>query len=38
MAAEGEILVTGITGPLEEHWHNKVQAFVSQVLQKTRTG
>jgi multimeric flavodoxin WrbA len=29
--AEGRILVTGIKGPLEEGWQNKVGAFVSQI-------
>ena len=29
--AEGKILVTGLKGPLEEGWQNKVEAFVSQI-------
>ena len=29
--AQGRILVTGIKGPLEEGWQNKVGAFVSQI-------
>ncbi len=32
---EGKILVTGLKGPLEEGWQDKVQAFVSQILQKS---
>ena len=34
--AESKILVTGLKGPLEEGWQDKVQAFVSQILQQTR--
>jgi flavodoxin len=30
--AEGKVLVTGIKGPLEEGWQNKVEAFIAQVL------
>ncbi len=29
--AEGKIQVTALTGPLEEGWQKKVQAFVSQI-------
>ena len=29
--AEGKILVTGLKGPLEEGWQNKVEAFASQL-------
>ena len=29
--AEGKILVTGIRGPLEEGWQEKVEAFTSQI-------
>ena len=33
--AEGKILVTGMKGPLEEGWENKVQVFVAQIPAKT---
>jgi len=29
--AEGKVLVTGIKGPLEEGWQNKVEAFAAQI-------
>jgi hypothetical protein len=29
--AEDKIMVTGLKGPLEQHWENKVQAFVTHV-------
>ena len=29
--AEGKILVTGLKGPLEESWQEKVEAFASQI-------
>jgi hypothetical protein len=29
--AEGKVLVTGLKGPLEEGWQNKVEAFVAQI-------
>jgi len=29
--AEGKVLVTGLKGPLEEGWQNKVGAFASQI-------
>jgi multimeric flavodoxin WrbA len=29
--AEGKVIVTGLKGPLEEGWQNKVEAFASQV-------
>jgi hypothetical protein len=29
--AEGKILVTGLKGPLEEGWQQKVEAFASQI-------
>jgi len=31
--AEGKVLVTGIKGPLEDGWQNKVEAFAIQVTQ-----
>ena len=30
--AEGNVLVTGMKGPLEEGWQKKVEAFAAQVL------
>jgi hypothetical protein len=30
--AQGKILVTGLKGPLEEGWQNKVEAFAPQIL------
>ena len=30
---EGKVIVTGLKGPLQEGWQNKVQAFASQILQ-----
>ncbi len=30
--AEGNVFVTGMKGPLEEGWQNKVEAFVAQIL------
>ncbi len=30
--AQGKIIVTGLKGPLQEDWQNKVQAFASEVL------
>jgi len=30
--AEGNVLVTGMKGPLEEGWQRKVEAFVAQIL------
>jgi hypothetical protein len=30
--AEGAVLVTGIKGPLEEGWQNKVTAFADQIM------
>ncbi len=35
--AEGTVLVTGIKGPLEEGWQNKVTAFANQVMSTVRT-
>jgi hypothetical protein len=29
--AEDKVLVTGLKGPLEQDWENKVQAFVTRV-------
>jgi len=29
--AEGKVLVTGLKGPLEEGWQNKVEAFAAQI-------
>ena len=29
--AEGKIYVVGVKGPLEDGWHNKVEAFVSRI-------
>ncbi len=29
--AEGTIIVTGLKGPLEEGWQEKVEAFASQM-------
>jgi hypothetical protein len=29
--AEGNILVTGMKGPLEEGWQKKVEAFAAQI-------
>jgi hypothetical protein len=29
--AEGKVLVTGMKGPLEEGWQNKVEAFAAQI-------
>jgi hypothetical protein len=29
--ADGKVLVTGIKGPLEEGWQNKVEAFAAQI-------
>jgi hypothetical protein len=34
--AEATILVTGLKGPLEEDWRNKVQTFASILLQNAR--
>jgi hypothetical protein len=34
--AEGAILVTGIKGPLEEGWQNKVMAFAEQIMSAMR--
>ena len=34
--AEGAVLVTGIKGPLEEGWQNKVQAFADQIMSGLR--
>jgi hypothetical protein len=34
--AEGAILVTGIKGPLEEGWQNKVTAFAEQIMSAMR--
>ena len=31
-AAEGKVQVTGLKGPLEEDWQNKVGAFISQIV------
>jgi flavodoxin len=30
--AEGNVLVTGMKGPLEEGWQKKVESFVAQIL------
>jgi multimeric flavodoxin WrbA len=32
--AEGAVLVTGMKGPLEEGWQNKVTAFADQIMSK----
>jgi len=32
--AEGKILVTGLKGPLEEGWQEKLEAFVTQIPMK----
>jgi multimeric flavodoxin WrbA len=32
--AEGKILVTGLKGPLEEDWQEKLEAFVTQIPMK----
>jgi multimeric flavodoxin WrbA len=32
--AEGKILVTGLKGPLEEGWQEKLEAFVAQIPMK----
>ena len=29
--AEGKVLVTGMKGPLEQGWQNKVEAFAAQI-------
>jgi menaquinone-dependent protoporphyrinogen IX oxidase len=34
--AEGAVLVTGIKGPLEEGWQNKVSAFADQIMSSVR--
>src|SRR5215469_14042382 len=34
--AEGAVLVTGMKGPLEEGWQNKVTAFADQILSAVR--
>ena len=34
--AEGAVLVTGIKGPLEEGWQNKVTAFADQIMSTVR--
>ena len=36
-AAEGAVLVTGLKGPLEEGWQNKVALFADQILSFTHT-
>jgi len=36
-AAEGAVLVTGLKGPLEEGWQNKVAAFADQIMSSTHT-
>jgi hypothetical protein len=33
--AEGKILVTGLKGPLQDGWQNKVEAFASQIIPAT---
>jgi len=35
--AEGAVLVTGLKGPLEAGWQNKVAAFADQIMSATRT-
>ena len=35
--AEGAVLVTGIKGPLEEGWQNKVAAFADQIMSSLHT-
>jgi hypothetical protein len=30
--AEGAVLVTGMKGPLEQGWQNKVTAFADQIV------
>jgi hypothetical protein len=35
--AEGTVLVTGIKGPLEEGWQNKVAAFADQIMSSLHT-
>jgi hypothetical protein len=34
--AAGAVLVTGMKGPLEEGWQNKVKAFADQILSAVR--
>jgi hypothetical protein len=34
--ADGAVLVTGIKGPLEEGWQNKVTAFADQIMSTMR--
>ncbi len=34
--AEGAVLVTGIKGPLEEGWQNKVAAFADRIMSTVR--
>lgn len=36
-AAEGAVLVTGLKGPLEEGWQNKVALFADQIMSSTHT-
>jgi hypothetical protein len=31
MIAEDKVYVTGLKGPLEEDWEQKVEAFVAQI-------
>lgn len=33
-AAEGNVLVTGLKGPLEQGWEKKVEAFAAQVMEE----
>ena len=35
--AEGKVLVTGLKGPLEEGWQEKVEAFAAQIPVGART-
>ena len=36
-AAEGAVLVTGIKGPLEQGWQNKVALFAGQIMRSAHT-
>jgi flavodoxin len=36
-AAEGAVLVTGLKGPLEEGWQDKVAAFADQIMAATHS-
>ena len=37
MVAEGAVLVTGMKGPLEDGWQNKVTAFADQIMSTATT-